>query len=235
MSLFYKLAYAFGFTPWENAATHRPAAEQIAALFDREQAERKPPYGRALDLGCGTGRWAIDLALRGWHVTGIDLVGSAVSKARARAKDAGIEVQFIQGDVTALRAAGIKADFQFIWDFGTVHGLTPVQREAVGREVTAVTKPGATMLMLAWAPGRRGPLPRGASRADIEMAFPSWVVIDEVAFDVSGLPPTSAKGQPNLLPAPPPLIVEHNCGHAGARHHPGLRCTRWPVGRLDLT
>ena len=76
MSLFHKLAYAIGFTPWENAATHRPAAEQVSALFDREQSERRPPYGRALDLGCGTGHWAIDLALRGWQVTGVELVAS---------------------------------------------------------------------------------------------------------------------------------------------------------------
>jgi methylase of polypeptide subunit release factors len=109
MSLFYKLAYAIGFTPWENAATHRPAAEQVSALFDREQDERRPPYGSALDLGCGTGHWTIDLALRGWQVTGIELVSNAVSKARERAKDAGVDVQFIQGDVTALRAAGIQA------------------------------------------------------------------------------------------------------------------------------
>lgn len=196
MSLFYKLAYALGFTPWENAATHQPAAEQVTALFDREQSERRPPYGRALDLGCGTGHWAIDLALRGWQVTGIDIVGSAVSKARVRAKGAGIEVRFIQGDVTALRAAGIQPSFQLIWDFGTVHGLTPSQRRAVGREVTAVTEPGATMLMLAWAPGRRSPLPRGAGRADIEMAFPSWTIIEAVAFDVSGLPPLLRKVEP---------------------------------------
>ena len=189
MSLFYKLAYAIGFPPWENAATHRPAAEQVAALFDREQSERTPPYGRALDLGCGTGHWTVDLALRGWQVTGIELVSNAVRKARARAKDACVGVQFIQGDVTALRAAGIQPGFQFIWDFGTMHGLTPSQRQVVGREVTAVTEPSATMVVLAWAPGQRGPLPRGASRTDIEMVFPSWTIIDAVAFDVSGLPP----------------------------------------------
>ena len=196
MSLFYELAYAIGFTPWENAAIHRPAAEQVAALFDREQSERTPPYGRALDLGCGTGHWTINLALRGWQATGIELVSSALHKARARAKDACIEVQFIQGDVTALRAAGIQPGFQFIWDFGTVHGLTPSQRQAAGHEVAAVAEPSATMLMLAWAPGRRGPLPRGASRIDIEKAFSSWTIIDEVAFDVSGLPPLLRKVEP---------------------------------------
>jgi hypothetical protein len=134
--------------------------------------------------------------LRGWQVTGIELVSNAVCKARARAKDACVKVQFIQGDVTALRAAGIQPGFQFIWDFGTMHGLTPSQRRVVGREVTAVTEPRATMLVLAWAPGRRGPLPRGASRTDIEMAFPSWTIIDAVAFDVSGLPPPLRKVEP---------------------------------------
>jgi hypothetical protein len=64
MSLYYKIAYTIGFTPWENAATHRPAAEQVAALVDREQAERGPPMGQALDPGCGSGYWAIDLAKR---------------------------------------------------------------------------------------------------------------------------------------------------------------------------
>lgn len=32
--------------------------------------------------------------------------------------------------------------------------------------------------MLAWAPRRRGPLPRGASRGEIESAFPGWTVAD---------------------------------------------------------
>ena len=47
MSTFYKLAYAVGFTPWENAVTHTPAADQITALFDRKERERAPPYGSA--------------------------------------------------------------------------------------------------------------------------------------------------------------------------------------------
>jgi len=189
MSLFYKLAYTVGFTPWENAASHRPAAEQVAALFDREQAERAPPFGRALDLGCGTGHWTIELAARGWQVTGIDLVAGAVRTARERARKAGVDVRLLEGDVTALRAAGVKPDFQFIWDFGTVHGLTQAAREAVGGELNALAAPGATLLTLAWAPGRRGPLPRGASRADIEAAFTGWNIVDETPFDVTGLPP----------------------------------------------
>ena len=41
---------------------------------------------------------------------------------------------------------------------------------------------------MAWAPRRRWPLPRGASRADIEAAYPGWEVIDEDAIDLSGVP-----------------------------------------------
>lgn len=188
MSFFYKLAYMIGFTPWENAATHRPAAQQIAALFDREQAQRTAPFGSALDLGCGTGHWAIELARRGWDVTGIDLVASAIKKARERAQKAGAAVRFIQGDVTALRRAGVGPGIRFIWDFGTIHGLTQAQRKAVGGEVTAVATPDATMLTLAWAPGHRGPLPRGASRAEIEGVLTGWNIIDEITFDSTGLP-----------------------------------------------
>jgi hypothetical protein len=42
-------------------------------------------------------------------------------------------------------------------DFGLFHDeLSDEQRAAMGREVSAVAVPGATLLMVAWAPGRRG-------------------------------------------------------------------------------
>lgn len=186
MSVFYRLLYRLGFTPWEEAAKHAPMTEKVASMLDREQTGREPPYGRALDLGCGGGLWSIELARRGWDVTAIDLVPKALTTARERARDAGVDAQFIQGDVTSLRAAGVGSGFRLVWDLGTVHGLTPAQREAVGREVSAVAAPDATVLMLAWEPGRRGPMPRGCSREDIEAAYAGWTVTDDEAVDVSG-------------------------------------------------
>ena len=73
---------------------------------------------------------------------------------------------------------------------------TQGQREAVGREVSAVAASDATLLMYAFAPGRRGPLPRGVSRGDIEAAYPGWTVIDEEAFDLSGSPRVFRKSDP---------------------------------------
>ena len=71
----YALAYRFGFTPWERYGT--AAAASIGALLDREEAERSRPPGRALDLGCGRGQKARELARRGWEVVGVDNVARA--------------------------------------------------------------------------------------------------------------------------------------------------------------
>jgi len=182
MSRWYEFLYRFGITPWEEDPTG-PTGHQIANLFDREEAEREPPYGRALDLGCGTGIWSVELAKRGWRVTGVDIVAKAVSEARRRADAEGVTARFVQGDVTALRTAGVESGFELVVDFECFNHLDAVKRKAVGVELSALTVPNATMLMLVWAPGRRGPMPPGASRSDIEEAFPDWSIVHEEAYE----------------------------------------------------
>ena len=189
MSIAYRMLYGVGFTPWEQIATLPVVRGQISALFDREEQGRQPPYGRVLDVGCGSGIWAVELAQRGWQVTGVDFVAKALRRARARAAEVGVEMRLVEGDVTKLGQAGVGSGFRFVLDFGLFHDeLNDEQRAAMGREVSAVAEPGATLLMMAWAPGHRGPLPRGASRGDVEAAYPEWKVTDKEAFDVSGAP-----------------------------------------------
>jgi SAM-dependent methyltransferase len=179
MSIFYRVLYQIGFAPWEGGLAQSAVAEQIAAMFTREEDGRERPHGRALDLGCGSGIHAVALARRGCQVTAIDSVPKALARARERATQAGVEVRFLRGDVTALQAAEIGTGFQLVLDFGTVHGLTQTQRAAVGRGVSAVATDDATLLMLSFTTGRRGPLPRGMSREDIEATYPGWRVTDE--------------------------------------------------------
>jgi SAM-dependent methyltransferase len=173
----YQLAYAIGFHPWEDAATDPPFVARAAQMFDREEEGRQPPYGRALDLGTGSGIWGIELAKRGWEVTGLDLVEKALRRARDRARSAGVDMKLVQGDVRALRRAGIGEGFRFILDTGTFHGLQAEEQVAMGREVTAVSAPDATMLLLVW-PRRIRPLIRGADRSEVEAAFPAWEITD---------------------------------------------------------
>jgi SAM-dependent methyltransferase len=174
----YELAYRIGFHPWEDAE-HQPSFQsRFAELLDREESERTPPYCPALDLGTGSGIWGVQLAKRGWQVTGVDKVEKALRRAGERVREAGVEMRVLEGDVTALREAGIESGFQLVLDTGTFHGLGSAQRAAMGREVDAIAAGDATVLLLGWAPRRRGPLPRGVSQGEIESAFPGWSVTE---------------------------------------------------------
>lgn len=171
----YQLAYKIGFHPWEDAANDPPFVAKAEEVFAREEAGREPPFGPALDVGTGSGIWGIQLARRGWQVTGVDNVEKALDRARERVASAGVDMRLVNGDVTALGASGVGSDFRLVLDTGTFHGLRPEQRLAMGREVDAIAAPDATVLLLVWPPRRR-PLIRGASRADVEAAFPAWLV-----------------------------------------------------------
>jgi SAM-dependent methyltransferase len=173
----YRLAYGLGLHPWEDAAAHPPFVQTLSGLLERVEAGRSPPYGSALDVGTGSGIWGVVLARRGWQVTGVDLVGKALQRAQRRVAEANVAVRLVQADVTAMRAAGVGTGFRLVLDTGTFHGLDAAQRERMGREVTAVAAPDATVLLLVW-PRRRRPLIRGADRGDVEAAFPGWHVTD---------------------------------------------------------
>ena len=57
---------------------------------------------RILDVGCGTGRHAIELARRGYRVTGIDLSEAQLRRAREKAAEAGVDVDFQRHDARDL-------------------------------------------------------------------------------------------------------------------------------------
>jgi len=178
MSVPYRLFYRLGFHPWEDLAEHPPFADKLTELFEREEGGREPPYGPALDLGCGSAVWGVKLAERGWQVTGIDLVEKSLERARERVQETGVEMRVLQGDVTDLRNTNVGTGFRLVLDTGTFHGLNAAQRAAMGREVSAIAAEDATVLLDVFAPRRRGPLPRGASQTDVEAAFSDWEITD---------------------------------------------------------
>ncbi|MGH3561859.1 MAG: class I SAM-dependent methyltransferase [Mycobacterium sp.] len=108
------LGYRLGLGP-------QPSDVPDHRLVELVEGSDKLTPGRALDLGCGTGRNAIYLARHGWETIGVEMVGYAMEVARRQAAAQEIPVRFIQGDVTRLADLGIDTKFTLLMDGGCYH------------------------------------------------------------------------------------------------------------------
>ena len=118
-------------------------ANQIIRLLDL----RTP--ARILDLPCGYGRHSIELAGRGFRMTGIDISETQVAKAREKARAAGRRAQFIVGDARALPVAGpFDAAINMFLSFG--YFATDDENHAMLREIARVLRPGGRLLIDFW-------------------------------------------------------------------------------------
>ncbi len=61
-----------------------------------------PPGSRLLDVGCGSGQLALMAAKDGLEVTGVDIAGNLVERARTRAAAEGLQAHFEEADAEAL-------------------------------------------------------------------------------------------------------------------------------------
>jgi len=186
MSLLYRLLYRVGFAPWD---TDRVPAE-LAALVE---GENSLPVGRAVDIGCGTGTQAVYLARHGWQVTGLDAVPLALERARGRAEAAGVDVTWIQGDVARLEELGIEPGVRLFLDRGCYHGLPQHARAGYAAGIGALAAPGATFLLLSFAPNRRLGGPSGADEAELRERFGDRWELAETTEDTSPLAGPMAK------------------------------------------
>ena len=120
----YELAYRVGFHPWEDAAAHPPFTKRSRSCSTGRRADASRPTDRrsisAPAAESGESCWPSE--------AGRSRVSTCVEKALRRARDrvtnAGVDVRLVQGDVTALRAAGVGSGFRLVLDTGTFHGLT---------------------------------------------------------------------------------------------------------------
>lgn len=170
MALTWKVMYRLGFTPWEEVG--EPGLEQIGRLLAREGLG-DPPYGKALDIGCGRGAHTLRLARLGWQVTGVDFVPQAIKKARQRAAAEGLDARFVTGDATTMSSV-VGDGYRFLVDVGCFHLLNGEQQAAYARQATAVAEPDAVFLLFAFQSGTKRPLPAGIPQERIEQIFADW-------------------------------------------------------------
>jgi SAM-dependent methyltransferase len=103
--------------------------------------------GRALDLACGEGRNAIWLAKLGWSVTAVDYSEVALARGRRLAAEQGIEVDWIEADITTYVPP--VATFQLVI-IAYLHLPLPGLR-AVLAHAAAALSPGGTLYMVGHA------------------------------------------------------------------------------------
>ena len=188
MSLLYRVLYRIGFTPWDTGKVPL----ELSALVDGSDALSA---GRALDIGCGTGTQSVYLAQHGWRVTAIDDVDRPLAQARARAEAAHVSVDWIKADVADLGALGIEPGLTLAFDRGCFHGLNDRQRAMYAAGVTALASPGATLLMMAFAPSRVPGAPSGVEDGEIVARFDGWE-LSATQPDGEGDPPGPMRNVP---------------------------------------
>ena len=135
--------------------------------------------GPVLDAGCGTGEHALFLAARGHRVVGIDFVDEAIRRARAKAAERGLAVEFLVKDATTLGDWGER--FASVIDSGLFHGFSDEDRRRYVRGLAQVTEPGGRLFLACCSdeePGTEGP--RRVSRQELYAAFTDGWEVESV-------------------------------------------------------
>ncbi|WP_027482068.1 class I SAM-dependent methyltransferase [Deinococcus pimensis] len=137
--------------------------DDLADLYDRQyDAYRDDLHfyarlaldvgGRVLELGAGSGRVSVHLARRGAQVTGVEPSARMLERAHARAREAGVEVRFVQGDMRTLDLPGERFELIVAPFNALMHLYTPEDQLAALRAARAHLAPGGTLAFDVYVP-----------------------------------------------------------------------------------
>jgi SAM-dependent methyltransferase len=126
--------------------------------------------GPILDAGCGTGEHALFFASRGHRVVGIDFVPEAIRRARRKAVERGLPVEFLIKDALAL--GDWDERFATAIDCGLFHVFSDGDRQRYVQGLAQVLEPGSRLFLMCFSdqePGTEGP--RRVSWQELHDAF----------------------------------------------------------------
>jgi cyclopropane fatty-acyl-phospholipid synthase-like methyltransferase len=146
-----------------------------------------------LDAGCGTGEHALFFAARGHRVTGIDFVEEAIQRARRKAAERGLAVEFLVEDATTLGNWGER--FATVIDSGLFHVFSDDDRRRYVAGLAHVLEPGGRLFLMCFSdaePGTDGP--RRVSRQELYDIFAD-------GWEVESVQPTQCEIHPEFTEA----------------------------------
>ena len=153
-------SYQNGPAPWDTARP-QPAVARAAAEGGFS--------GTVLDAGCGVGDNTLLVASLGLSVLGVDVAETALTVARAKAQDRGIEVEFAAADAFHLERLGRR--FDTVLDSGLFHTFDAEERLTYVASLGSVTKPGGTLYVLCFSDDGPDTGPHPITREDLHTAF----------------------------------------------------------------
>lgn len=171
-------AYTRGWAPWDIGRP-QPAFVRLA-----DAGEIRAPV---LDSGCGTGEHTLMLATRGFEAVGVDIAPSAIARAREKAGQRGLTVEFQVADVLRLDRLGRR--FATIIDSGVFHTFADEDRPRYVASLASALEPDGIVHLMCFSeytPGTCGP--RRVTQAELRAAFADGWQVDRIApeiFEVS--------------------------------------------------
>jgi len=135
---------------WERTAPFQFSERRWAAApeeVEKALALLELEAGAAvLDLCCGPGRHSLELARRGFKVTGVDRTARFLEEARRRAEAEGLEIEFVQEDMRTFRRPGAFDAAINLWtSFGYFDD--PEEDRRVLENIYASLKPDGKLLL----------------------------------------------------------------------------------------
>jgi ubiquinone/menaquinone biosynthesis C-methylase UbiE len=127
-----------------------PAIAELIASAGVKAVEAAAVSGddKVLDVACGAGNATIPAAKIGAEVTGLDLTPRLLEVGKANADEAGVEIEWVEGDAEQLPFE--DASFDVVMSvFGSM--FAP-DHKAAADEIARVMKPGGRMAICAWTP-----------------------------------------------------------------------------------
>ncbi|HEX3596183.1 MAG TPA: class I SAM-dependent methyltransferase [Polyangiaceae bacterium] len=132
--------------PWAKIQAGGYSAERTSAECDLIEGALALPSGASvLDIPCGIGRHSVELARRGYRLTGADFNEDHVSRARDAARVANVSVDFVVGDMRDYTTEA-RFDGAFCY-FGSFGYFDDADDERFARRVAQVLRPGGRFLI----------------------------------------------------------------------------------------